>query len=116
MLSWSPALPVINADNFSQAAGSGSAVVILLWAIWDPTSRSLDARLQQIREGCTNLRFYAMDLNQEQNWPLAREWGVVTTPTLVCFLDGVLYEKQMGLGPESQTTVKLSEWNSLGNK
>lgn len=62
-----PSLPVINAESFTHAAESGSVIVILLWAIWALTSRSLDASLQQTGEGCTNLRFYAMDLDQEQN-------------------------------------------------
>ena len=114
METYFPSLPVIDAESFNQAAGSGCVVVILLWAVWDPTSRNLDARLRQIRDGYINLRFYAMDLDQEQNWPLAREWGVMTTPTLVCIFNGVFHEMRAGLGPELHMSAKLSEWNSLG--
>ena len=111
-----PSLPAINAANFSQAAESNTAVVFLLWAVWDPTSRSLDARLQRVNEDYANLRFYAMDLDQEQNWPLARECGIMTTPTLVCVFHGVFHEMQVGLGPELRMRAKLSEWSSLSDK
>jgi len=111
-----PSLPIIDVESFTQAAESGSVVVILLWTLWAPTSRSLDASLQQTGEGRTNLRFYAMDLDQEQNWPLAREWGVMTTPTLVCLFNGVLHGKQVGLRPELQMRAKLTEWNRLSDE
>ncbi len=113
METYVPSLPVIEAESFSQAAGSGCVIVILLWAVWDPTSRSLDARLQRMREGHTSLRFYAMDLDQEQNWPLAREWDVLTTPTLVCIFNGFLHELLVGFRSEPQMKAKLTEWNSL---
>lgn len=116
MSSWSPSLPVINANNISQTAERASVVVILLWAVWDPTSRRLDGWLQRVTEDYTSLRFYAMDLDREQNWPLAREWGILTTPTLVCLLNGVFHELLVGLRPEPQMRAKLKDWASLSDK
>ena len=113
MSAWSPSLPVINAENFCQAAESAPTVVILLWAIWDPTSRSLDGWLQRVGEDYTTLRFYAMDLDREQNWPLAMKWGIMTTPSLVCLLSGGFHELLAGLRPEPQMRAKLSDWNNL---
>lgn len=114
--SWSLSLPIINAENFSHVAESGSVVVVLLWAVWDPTSRGLDAWLQRVNEDYTNLHFYAMDLDQEPNWPLAREWGILTTPTLVCLFNGVIHEVLAGLRPEPLRRAKLSSWASLSDK
>jgi len=111
-----PSLPIINAANFSQAAESNTAVVLLLWAVWDPTSRSPDAWLQRVNEDYTNLRFYAMDLDEEQNWPLAREWGIMTTPTLVCLFNGVFHELLAGRRSEPHLRANLSDWNSLGDR
>ncbi len=115
MSPWFPSLPAINAESFRQAAESDPAAVILLWAIWDPTSRSLDTWLREAREDYTNLRFYAMDLDQEQNWPLAREWHIMTTPSLVCLRNGSFHELLVGRRPEPQMRAKLSGWNSLGS-
>lgn len=114
MSSWSPSLPVINAENLVQLVETDPTVIILLWAVWDPTSRSLDAWLQRASAGYPNLRFYAMDLDQEQNWPFAAKCGIMTTPTLVCLFNGVLHELLVGLRPEPQMREKLFGWNLLG--
>ena len=114
MPSWSPTLPAISAEDFSQTSGTGS-VVVLLWAVWDPTSRNLDARLAQAADDYPNLHFYAMDLEQEQNWPLAREWGIVSTPSLVCLFKGVFQELLYGSKPEPQLRAKLEDWNRLAD-
>jgi len=111
-----PSLPIINVANFSQAAESNTAVVLLLWAIWDPASRSLDGWLRQAGQDYTNLRFYAMDLDREQNRPLAIKWGIMTTPTLVCLLNGVFHQLLAGRRPEPHLRAKLSDWNSLGDR
>lgn len=114
MSPWFPSLPAINAESFRQTAESDPAAVILLWAIWDPTSRSLDTWLRQAQEGYINLHFYAMDLDQEQNWPLARKSGIMTTPSLVCLFSGVFHEMLAGRKPEPQMRANLSDWNNLG--
>ena len=111
-----PSLPVINAESFSRLVESDAIVVVQAWVSWDPASRRIDAWLRQARDGYTSLRFYAMDIDQEQNWPFAVEWAITTTPTLVCIFNSVLHGKQVGLRPEPQMMAKLSEWNSLGNK
>ena len=116
MSSWSPSLPIIHAENISQATGYDSVVVILLWAPWDPTSRSLDAWLKQAGAGYTNLHFSVMDLDQEQNWPLAREWGILNTPTLVCLFNGVFHERIVGRMPEPQMRAKRSDWARLSDE
>ncbi len=111
-----PSLPVIDAGSFNPTIESNPTVVIQARVSWDPANRRLDAWLRQARDSYTDLHFYAMDIDQEQNWPFAARWAIATTPTLICILNGVFYEKHVGLGPEPQIKAKLSEWNSLGGK
>ena len=106
-------LPIIDVKSFDQTVQSHAAVVIQAWVSWDPACRHLDAWLRQNRDGYTNLRFYAMDIDQEQNRPFAVEWAIATTPTLICIHDGAFHERQVGLRPKPQMSAKLSEWNSL---
>ena len=111
-----PVLPIIDVKSFDQTIESHSVVVILAWVFWDPAGRRFDLWLRQACDSYKNLHFYAMDIDQEQNWPFAVEWGMMTTPTLICIFNSVFHEKQVGLGPEPQISAKLSEWNSLGGK
>jgi len=111
-----PSLPVIDAKSFNPTIQSTPAVVIQAWVSWDPVSRRLDAWLRQARESYEHLHFYAMDIDQEQNWPFAAKWAIATTPTLICIFKGAFHEMQVGLRPEPQMSAKLSEWNSLGGK
>ena len=60
-----PILPVINTANFSQAAESNRAVVLPLWAVWEPASHYIDAWLRQDHDSYKNLHFYATDIDQE---------------------------------------------------
>ncbi len=107
---WSPTLPAISAKDLSQTSGTGS-IVVLLWAVWDPSSRRLDVWLTQSADDYANLIFYAMDLDLEQNWPLAKEWGIMNTPSLVCLVSGVFQELLTGGGLEPRLRAKLKEWN-----
>lgn len=95
-------------------AEDNPVVVLHYWASWDPTSRALGTRLRQMGDDYPNLRFYAVDIDQQQNWPLAIQWGVMTTPTLVCIFKGVFYELLVGLRSEPQLRAKLAAWNNLG--
>ena len=111
-----PSLPTVDAESFNQTVQGHPIVVIQAWVSWDPASRRLDARLRQARDSYTNLHFYAMDIDQEQNWPFASKWTIATTPTLICIFNGAFYEMQVGMRPEPQMSAKLSEWNSLGGR
>ena len=113
MSSWSPSLPAVSAESLSQVSEGGPLAVVLLWAIWDPACRRLDTWLQQAAADYPNLHFYAMDLDQEQNWPTAKEWGITDTRTLVCLLNGVFHALLTGAGPEPRLRAKLAEWNNL---
>lgn len=113
MAQWFPLTPAIHADEFAQMSKDAPLIVLLFWAPWDPNSRDLDSRLLGVSIAFPNIRFYAVDLNDKGNWPLAVEWDIVTTPTLVCLMNGVLHERWVGLRTEAQLAAKLSEWQGL---
>lgn len=113
MTQYLPFTSVICADEFAQISKAAPLIVLLLWASWDPNSRTLDGWLFSLRDTFPKICIHALDLDDKRNWPLAVEWNIVTTPTLVCLWNGVVHERWIGLRTETELTAKLSEWQDL---
>ena len=95
---------------------SNMSVVVFVWAAWDPVCRMLDAKLHSVQSDYPHLRFYAMDLDYDQNWPFARAWGVQDTRALVCLLGGSLHEVIVIQDLNAPAKAKLSAWNGLAEE
>lgn len=113
MLDWSPSLPAFASENLSAAVASSRAAVVFVWAAWDPVCQLLDRKLHSAQSDYPNLHFAAMNLDQEQFWPLALEWGVQDTRALACFVGGRLHELVIIQDLEALAKAKLSDWNKF---
>ena len=109
--SWSPLSPAITAEELPQALAMNSVVVLHFWAIWDGNDRVMDATIQAVRPHYADrIAFYAMDLDQEINWPLLRQWRVLSIPAIACFIEGRWLESSIGLRTVEQMHSTLQAW------
>lgn len=114
MSEWKPASPNIEAADVYQVAEKAGVIAIQLWPSWDPGSRALSDRLQRLyEEHLIALPLYSMDIDDEKNWPLAKEWNILNNPVLVCLHNGAFYECRYGVGTEADLLAKLQEWAAL---
>lgn len=96
--------------------GRNTFAVVFVWAAWDPVCQTLDAKLHSVQSDYSNLRFCAMDLDYDQNWPLAAKWAILDTRALVCLVSGSLHEITVSQDLNAPTKAKLSAWNRLAEE
>lgn len=116
MTDWSPSLRVFDTDKFSRAVSGSLPTVVFIRAAWDPVCHLLETKLRQARNDYLGLHFYAMNLDDPENWPLAIKWGVKDTRTLVCLLDGNFHELVVIQSLDAPAKSKLSAWKTLAEE
>ena len=98
--SWSPLSPAITAAELPQALAAHSVVVAHFWAVWNGHDRRMDATIQAVRPHYADrIAFYAMDFDQESNWPLLRQYQIMSIPAIACFIHGTWLETSIGCVP-----------------
>ena len=56
----------------------------------------------------SKIEVYKIDVDEDEN--LAREFGIMSIPTIMIFLDGQLKEKHVGLWPEESLTESVRRY------
>lgn len=116
MVNWSASLPTFDAENVSHRAQACPVTIVFVWAAWDPVCQMLDRKLYLAQSDYPHSHFFAMNLDQSQNWPLARKWGVQDTRVLACLFSGSLHELAVIQGRDVSAKAKLADWNKLAEK
>ncbi len=97
-------------------ADSNTSAVVFVWAAWDPVCAKLETALRQAQSDYPSLRLFGLDLDDGQNWPIARAWGVQDTRTLVCLVKGGFRELIILQSLDAPTKATLSAWNQLAEE
>ena len=109
--SWLPLSPATTAEELPQAFAAHSVVVVHFWAIWNGHDRRMDATIQAVRPHYADrIAFYAMDVDLESNWPLLRQYRVMSIPAIACFIHGTWLETSVGALSIVQLYAKLQAW------
>jgi hypothetical protein len=88
-MQWSPASPRVTAASLPKVLAEPGIVLIHCWASWNPSDRRMDLLLQQVRARLDPpVRFFSLDIDDQQLWPFLQEWHVMNLPALVCFVEG----------------------------
>lgn len=84
----------INSDEFKETIKEGK-VVVDLFATWCGPCKMLSPVLDEISEEITTTKFYKIDVDDNED--IAREYNVMSIPTVLVFENGELTNTIVGL-------------------
>lgn len=96
-------MAIINAnkDNFrSEVLLSDKPVLVDFWAPWCGPCRMVGPVLEQISEERSDIKVVKVNIDEEME--LAREYGIMSIPTLMVVRDGKVANQALGARPKSQ--------------
>lgn len=96
----------INKMNFDQeVVASDKPVLLDFWAPWCGPCRMVLPVIEEIAKERSDIKVCKINVDEEPE--LAREFGVMSIPTLVVMKDGRIVSKSMGAKPKAQILAML---------
>ena len=87
-------------DSFEQdVLNQPGAVVVDFWATWCGPCQMLAPVLEEVARELPQVQFCKVDVDEEQE--LARQFGVMSIPTVVLFKDGKEVQRTVGVQPQA---------------
>ena len=90
-------------EEFNNAI-SNEYVLVDFYADWCGPCKMLSPIIENIASSRDNIKVYKV--NVDELGDVAREFSVMSLPTLILFKNGVLVDKKIGFNPESV----LNDW------
>ena len=101
-------MKIINESEFVSEINEG-VVVVDFFASWCGPCRMMGAVLEEVdKELNGKAKIIKVDVDQSQN--LARQFGVMSIPTIVVFKDGKQVHKQIGFVPKERLVALISNY------
>ena len=96
-------MAIINAnkDNFkTEVLLSDKPVLLDFWAPWCGPCRMVSPVLEQIANERTDIKVVKVNIDEELD--LAREYGILSIPTLMVVREGKVVHQSLGAKPKNQ--------------
>lgn len=98
-------IPDMNEDDFKSQTKKGNWIVDF-WAPWCGPCKVLAPEVEQAQESLKDVKF--AKINIDENLDLAREYEMMSIPTLLFIKDGEIVQRQVGV-LEADEIVSLAE-------
>lgn len=95
-----------NEDNFKDMT-SGELVLVDFFATWCGPCKMLGPVLEQLDSDRAGVKIVKVDIDENRN--LAREYGVMSVPTLFLMKNGTVVSQKMGYMPKELLTSWIDE-------
>ncbi len=100
---WFPFSRSVDAVMVPEVVTNSLAVVIHIWAEWNPADSMMDQRLRALQAADYHrIEFRSMDSADESNWGFITELHLVNLPALAIYAGGKLVDLHVGLLPEEK--------------
>ncbi len=96
----------LNNQNFQNTIESNKVVLVDFWATWCGPCRMLAPTIEQIAQEYEGKAVIAK-VDVDQNVEIAKQFGIMSIPTLFSFKDGQVTQKMIGLSQKSEITSVL---------
>lgn len=96
-------------QNFNETINSGSVVLVDFWAAWCGPCRMVAPILEEV-DAKVSGKALVGKVNVDEEEALAREFGIMSIPTMIIFKDGKAIDKMVGVPANAKDAlVKLIE-------
>ena len=96
----------INKNNFqSEVISSEKPVLLDFWAPWCGPCRMVSPVLEEIAKERPDIKVCKVNVDEEPE--LARQFGVMSIPTLVVMKEGKIVNQSLGARPKGQILAML---------
>jgi thioredoxin 1 len=85
----------------TKVLGADKPVFVDFWAVWCGPCRMVSPVVEALSEQYEGkVDFYKVNVDEEPE--LARQFGIMSIPTLMLFKDGELFDQTLGVQPEAE--------------
>lgn len=100
------AVVTITKENFEQEVLQSAKPVLLdFWASWCGPCRMVAPVLDEIAQERSDIKVCKVNVDEQPE--LAKQFGIMSIPTLMVFKDGKLVNQAMGARPKNQILAML---------
>ncbi len=94
------AVKQINDQDLSKSIAQNGKVIVDCYANWCGPCRMLSPIIDEIADELTDINFYKLDVDESEE--IAKQYGIMSIPTLLFFNHGELKEKSVGFIPKDE--------------
>ncbi len=100
-------MEILNEKNYNEKTEKG-LVVVDFFANWCGPCRMMSPILEEVQKDMgEKVKIYKVDVDESEN--LARQFGIMSIPTILIYKDGEIVNKHIGLWMKDSMMEELNE-------